>query len=63
MTLVEKKLDEKKIENDNSNKDINKKNSNVIETLNVSAKFAGNTYTINADTAKFEKNKADDAIL
>ena len=64
VTLVEKKLDEKKIENDNSNKDINKKNSNVIETLKyVSQDLAGNTYIINADTAKFEKNKADNVIL
>ena len=31
--LVTKKLDEKKIEDSDSNKDINNKNSNLIETL------------------------------
>ena len=61
---VEKKLDEKKIESDNSNKDVDNKNSNVIETLKyVSQDLAGNTYIINADTAKFEKDKADNVIL
>ena len=61
---VVKKLDEKKIESDNSNKDVDNKNSNVIETLKyVSQDLAGNTYIINADTAKFEKDKADNVIL
>ena len=61
---VEKKLDEKKIESDNSNKEVDNKNSNVIETLKyVSQDLAGNTYIINADTAKFEKDKADNVIL
>ena len=61
---VEKKLDEKKIESDNSNKDVDNKNSNVIETLKyVSQDLAGNTYIINADTAKFEKDKANNVIL
>ena len=61
---VEKKLDEKKIESDNSNKDVDNKNSNVIETLKyVSQDLAGNTYIINADTAKFEKDKPDNVIL
>ena len=64
INLVEKKLDEKKIESDNSNKDVDNKNSNVIETLKyVSQDLAGNTYIINAGTAKFEKDKADDVIL
>ena len=64
INLVEKKLDEKKIESDNSNKDVDNKNSNVIETLKyVSQDLAGNTYIINADTAKFEKDKADNVIL
>ena len=62
--LVTKKLDEKKIENSDSNKDINKKNSNLIETLKyVSQDLAGNTYIINAETAEFEKDKADNVIL
>ena len=62
--LVEKKLDEKKIEVSNSNKDIDKKNSNLIETLKyVSQDLAGNTYMINAETAKFEKDKVDNVIL
>ena len=64
INLVEKKLDEKKIESDNSNKGVDNKNSNVIETLKyVSQDLAGNTYIINADTAKFEKDKADNVIL
>lgn len=64
INLVEKKLDEKKIESDNPNKDVDNKNSNVIETLKyVSQDLAGNTYIINADTAKFEKDKADNIIL
>ena len=62
--LVTKKLDEKKIEDSDSNKDINKKNSNLIETLKyVSQDLAGNTYIINAETAEFEKDKADNVIL
>ena len=61
---VEKKLDEKKIESDNSNKDVDNKNSNVIETLKyVSQDLVGNTYIINAETANFEKDKADIVIL
>ena len=62
--LVTKKLDEKKIEDSDSNKDINKKNSNLIETLKyVSQDLAGNIYIINAKTAEFEKDKADNVIL
>tara|TARA_B100000242_G_scaffold27398_1_gene16619 strand:- start:107 stop:709 length:603 start_codon:yes stop_codon:yes gene_type:complete len=62
--LVTKKLDEKKIEDSDSNKDINKKNSNLIETLKyVSQDLAGNIYIINAETAEFEKDKADNVIL
>ena len=62
--LVTKKLDEKKIEDSDSNKDINNKNSNLIETLKyVSQDLAGNTYIINAETAEFEKDKADNVIL
>ena len=62
--LVTKKLDEKKIEDSDSNKDINNKNSNLIETLKyVSQDLAGNIYIINAETAEFEKDKADNVIL
>ena len=62
--LVTKKLDEKKIEDSDSNKDINNKNSNLIETLKyVSQDLAGNIYIINAKTAEFEKDKADNVIL
>ena len=61
---VEKKLDEKKIEESDFNKDIDKKNSNLIETLKyVSQDLAGNTYIINAETAEFEKDNADNVIL
>tara|TARA_B100000674_G_scaffold485764_1_gene493073 strand:- start:826 stop:1428 length:603 start_codon:yes stop_codon:yes gene_type:complete len=61
---VEKKLDEKKIEESDFNKDIDKKNSNIIETLKyVSQDLAGNTYIINAETAEFEKDNADNVIL
>tara|TARA_Y100001958_G_C21095907_1_gene447510 strand:- start:347 stop:949 length:603 start_codon:yes stop_codon:yes gene_type:complete len=61
---VEKKLDEKKIEDSDFNKDIDKKNSNLIETLKyVSQDLAGNTYIINAETAEFEKDNADNVIL
>jgi len=62
--LVTKKLDEKKIEDSDSNKDINNKNSNLIETLKyVSQDLAGNIYIINAETAEFEKDNADNVIL
>ena len=62
--LVTKKSDEKKIEDSDSNKDINNKNSNLIETLKyVSQDLAGNIYIINAETAEFEKDKADNVIL
>ena len=61
---VEKKLDEKKIEESDFNKDIDKKNSNIIETLKyVSQDLAGNTYIINAESAEFEKDNADNVIL
>ena len=61
---VKKNLNEKKIENNNSDKGIDKTNSNVIETLKyVSQDLAGNTYIINADTAKFEKDEADNVLL
>jgi len=55
---------EKKIEESDFNKDIDKKNSNIIETLKyVSQDLAGNTYIINAESAEFGKDNADDVIL
>ena len=55
---------EKKIEESDFNKDIDKKNSNIIETLKyVSQDLAGNTYIINAESAEFEKDNADNVIL
>ena len=60
--LTEKKINEKEI---TDNDDVNKnKDSNVIETLKyISQDLIGNTYIINADSAKFEKDKVDSIIL
>tara|TARA_Y100001935_G_scaffold241190_1_gene230395 strand:- start:676 stop:1278 length:603 start_codon:yes stop_codon:yes gene_type:complete len=61
---VKKKFDEKKIKDNNSDEDIDGTVPNVIETLKyVSQDLAGNTYIINAETAKFEKDKENNAIL
>tara|TARA_B100000674_G_scaffold440354_1_gene403209 strand:+ start:261 stop:857 length:597 start_codon:yes stop_codon:yes gene_type:complete len=62
ISLTEKKTNEKEI---TDNDDVNKnKNSNVIETLKyISQDLIGNTYIINADSAKFEKDKVDSIIL
>ena len=62
ISLTEKKINEKEI---TDNDDVNKnKNSNVIETLKyISQDLIGNTYIINADSAKFEKDKVDSIIL
>ena len=52
----------KKIENNNV--DIKTENSNVIETLKyISQDLIGNTYVINADSAKFEEDKVDSITL
>ena len=62
ISLTEKKTNEKEItDNDYDNKN---KDSNVIETLKyISQDLIGNTYIINADSAKFEKDKVDSIIL
>ena len=60
--IAEKKIDEKKINNYNSDKKT--KNSNVIETLKyISQDLVGNTYIINAESAKFVKDKTENVIL
>ena len=60
--IAEKKIDEKKINNYNSDKKT--KNSNVIETLRyISQDLVGNTYIIEADSAKFVKDKTENVIL
>ena len=60
--IAEKKIDDKKINNYNSDKKT--KNSNVIETLRyISQDLVGNTYIIEADSAKFLKDKTENVIL
>jgi len=60
--IGEKKIDDKKINNYNSDKKT--KNSNVIETLRyISQDLVGNTYIIEADSAKFVKDKTENVIL
>ena len=60
--IAEKKIDEQKISNYNSDKKT--KNSNVIETLRyISQDLVGNTYIIEADSAKFVKDKTENVIL
>lgn len=60
--IAEKKIDEKKINNYNSDKKI--KNSNLIETLKyISQDLVGNTYIIKADSAEFVKDKTENVIL
>ncbi len=62
INLVEKNVSEKKINPDKLEKEIS--NSNVIETLKyISQDLMGNTYIINADSAKFEKDKINNIIL
>ena len=54
------KLTEKNIIKDN----LDEKNSNLIESLRyISQDLIGNTYIINAESAKFEENKADNIFL
>ena len=60
--LVTKKLDEKKIEDSDSNKDINNKNSNLILKY-ISQDLVGNTYIIKADSAEFVKDNTENVIL
>ena len=62
LNLSEKNINEKKIED--SNLDIKTENSNVIETLKYTSQdLIGNTYVINADSAKFEEDKVDSITL
>ena len=62
INLVEKNVSEKKINPDKLDKEIS--NSNVVETLKyISQDLMGNTYIINADSAKFEKDKINNIIL
>ena len=60
--IAEKKIDDKKINNYNSDKKT--KNSNVIETLKyISQDLVGNTYIIKADSAEFVKDNTENVIL
>jgi len=60
--IAEKKIDDKKINNYNSDKKT--KNSNVIETLRyISQDLVGNTYIIKADSAEFVKDNTENVIL
>ena len=62
LNLSEKKINEKKI--DSNNPDNKTESSNVIETLKyISQDLAGNTYVINAESAKFEQDKVDRITL
>ena len=59
VNLAEKKI---KKESPNNKKEIEK--SNLIESLRyISQDLIGNTYIINAESAKFEENKADNIFL
>ena len=59
VNLAEKKI---KKESPNNKKEIEK--SNLIESLRyISQDLIGNTYIINADSAKFEENKVDNIFL
>ena len=61
--LVKTDINENKTENDPITKE-KKKSSNVIESLRyVSQDLIGNTYIINAESAKFEKDKLDKITL
>ena len=56
--IIKDNLDEKKDEKKDEN------NSNLIESLRyISQDLIGNTYIINAESAKFEENKADNIFL
>ena len=59
INLVEKKISQEKPDN---KEEIEK--SNLIESLRyISQDLIGNTYIINADSAKFEENKLDNIFL
>ncbi len=62
--LTKKTLNEKRIDNDDLEVDKENKTENLIESLRyVSQDLIGNTYIINAESAKFEKDKIDNIIL
>mgnify|MGYP001166178886 CR=1 FL=1 len=57
-------LAEKKVSKDNLDEKKDENNSNLIESLRyISQDLIGNTYIINAESAKFEENKADNIFL
>ena len=57
-------LAEKEFSKDNLDEKKDEKNSNLIESLRyISQDLIGNTYIINAESAKFEENKADNIFL
>tara|TARA_B100000941_G_scaffold281024_1_gene248044 strand:+ start:4131 stop:4733 length:603 start_codon:yes stop_codon:yes gene_type:complete len=64
-TNISKEIfNEKEIDNDNLEIDKQDKTENLIESLRyVSQDLIGNTYIINAESAKFEKDKIDNIIL
>ena len=62
LNLSEKKINEKKI--NSINPDNKTESTNVIETLKyISQDLAGNTYVINAESAKFEQDELDRITL
>jgi lipopolysaccharide assembly outer membrane protein LptD (OstA) len=62
LDLTEENLIEKKMFNENS--DDNTKNSNVVETLKYTSQdLIGNTYVIDAESAKFERDGKENIIL
>ena len=62
LDLTEKNLNEEKVFNKNF--DDNTKNSNVVETLKYTSQdLIGNTYVIDAESAKFEKEGKENIIL
>ena len=62
LDLTEENLSEEKIFNENP--DDNTKNSNVVETLKYTSQdLIGNTYVIDAESAKFEKDGKENIIL
>ena len=62
LDLTEKNLNEEKMLSKNF--DDNTKNSNVVETLKYTSQdLIGNTYVIDAESAKFEKDGKENIIL
>ena len=62
--LTKKTFNEKGMDNDDLEIDKENKTENLIESLRyVSQDLIGNTYIINAESAKFEKDKIDNIIL